>query len=61
MSRQDWTLDSIDAAKAVPYSRADCVIVFRWTGASAGIVAHQVKGVRAALCDDAETLRGARK
>jgi ribose 5-phosphate isomerase B len=32
-----------------------------WTGTGASIAANKVPGVRAALCGDAETARGARK
>jgi len=36
-------------------------IVCCWTGTGASIAANKVTGVRAALCTDAETARGARK
>jgi len=32
-----------------------------WTGTGASIAANKVHGVRAALCTDAETARGARR
>jgi len=32
-----------------------------WTGTGASIAANKVDGIRAALCGDAETARGARK
>ena len=35
-------------------------IVFCWTGTGASIAANKVRGIRAALCHDAETARGAR-
>ena len=35
-------------------------ILFCWTGTGVSIAANKVKGIRAALCDDAETARGAR-
>jgi ribose 5-phosphate isomerase B len=35
--------------------------VFCWTGTGASIAANKVAGVRAALCHDAETARGAKK
>jgi ribose 5-phosphate isomerase B len=35
-------------------------IVCCWTGTGASIAANKVPGVRAALCHDAETARGAR-
>ncbi|MCB0618498.1 MAG: RpiB/LacA/LacB family sugar-phosphate isomerase, partial [Saprospiraceae bacterium] len=34
---------------------------FCWTGTVSSIAANNVKGVRAALCVDAEEVRGARK
>src|SRR5215471_19288941 len=36
-------------------------IVCCWTGTGASIAANKVRGVRAALCVDAETARGARQ
>ena len=35
-------------------------ILFCWTGTGVSIAANKVRGVRAALCGDAETARGAR-
>jgi len=35
-------------------------ILFCWTGTGVSIAANKVKGIRAALCTDAETARGAR-
>jgi ribose 5-phosphate isomerase B len=40
--------------------QADEGIVFCWTGTGASIAANKVRGIRAALCHDAETARGAR-
>ncbi|HLF40045.1 MAG TPA: RpiB/LacA/LacB family sugar-phosphate isomerase [Acidimicrobiia bacterium] len=40
---------------------ADTGVLFCWTGTGASIAANKVRGVRAALCTDAETARGARK
>ena len=39
---------------------ADAGIVCCWTGTGVSIAANKVPGVRAALCTDAETARGAR-
>ena len=36
-------------------------VVCCWTGTGASIAANKVSGVRAALCADAETARGARR
>ena len=41
--------------------RAEQGIVCCWTGTGASIAANKVHGIRAALCGDAETARGARK
>ena len=41
--------------------RAEKGVVCCWTGTGASIAANKVPGVRAALCADAETARGARR
>ena len=56
----DWTLTSSKVAQAVAGGAADQGIVCCWTGTGASIAANKVRGVRAALCHDAETARGAR-
>jgi len=45
----------------VAEGRADQAIVCCWTGTGASMAANKVPGVRAALCADAETARGARR
>jgi ribose 5-phosphate isomerase B len=40
---------------------ADTGVVCCWTGTGVSIAANKVPGVRAALCVDAETARGARR
>ncbi len=57
----DWPLTSGKAAEAVRQGAAEEAIVFCWTGTGASIAANKVAGIRAALCHDAETARGARK
>ena len=59
--RDDWAWASEAAARDVAEGRADQGVVCCWTGTGASIAANKVAGVRAALCDDAETARGARK
>jgi ribose 5-phosphate isomerase B len=59
--RDDWAWASEAAARDVAEGRAEQGIVACWTGTGASIAANKVHGVRAALCDDAETARGARK
>jgi ribose 5-phosphate isomerase B len=59
--RDDWAWASEAAARDVASGAADQAIVCCWTGTGASIAANKVSGVRAALCGDAETARGARK
>src|SRR5687768_9144579 len=59
--RDDWAWASEAAARDVADGRAEQGIVCCWTGTGASIAANKVDGVRAALCGDAETARGARK
>jgi ribose 5-phosphate isomerase B len=47
--------------EAVAEGRADRGVVCCWTGTGVSIAANKVAGVRAALCTDAETARGARR
>jgi ribose 5-phosphate isomerase B len=58
--RDDWAWASEAAARDVAEGRAEQGIVCCWTGTGASIAANKVPGVRAALCGDAETARGAR-
>lgn len=45
---------------AVSGGKADQGVLFCWTGTGVAIAANKVPGVRAALCWDAETAKGAR-
>ena len=56
----DWPDVTSRAAKMVASGEAEEGIVMCWTGTGASILANKFKGVRAALCRDAETARGAR-
>jgi len=47
-------------AEAVAEGGADQGVLLCWTGTGVSIAANKVPGVRAALCGDAETARGAR-
>ncbi len=47
-------------AESVACGRAEEGVLFCWTGTGVSIAANKVPGVRAALCVDAETARGAR-
>jgi ribose 5-phosphate isomerase B len=55
-----WPAVARDVAEAVARGEADEGILFCWTGTGVSIAANKVPGVRAALCGDAETARGAR-
>src|SRR4030081_3872934 len=59
--RDDWAWASEAAARHGAEGRADQAVVACWTGTGASIAANKVAGVRAALCGDAETARGARE
>ena len=59
--RDDWAWASEAAARDVANGAAEHAVVCCWTGTGASIAANKVAGVRAALCADAETARGARK
>ncbi|MGH2983366.1 MAG: RpiB/LacA/LacB family sugar-phosphate isomerase [Solirubrobacterales bacterium] len=59
--RDDWAWASEAAARDVAEGRAEQAIVCCWTGTGASIAANKVPGVRAALCQDAQTAEGARR
>ena len=59
--RDDWAWASEAAARDVAEGAAEQAIICCWTGTGASIAANKVAGVRAALCADAETARGARR
>jgi len=55
-----WPAVAHRVAQMVSRGEADEGVVFCWTGTGASIAANKVPGIRAALCADAETARGAR-
>ncbi len=55
-----WPEVARTVAKKVAGGQADQGVLFCWTGTGVSIAANKVPGVRAALCGDAETARGAR-
>jgi ribose 5-phosphate isomerase B len=59
-AESDWPLVCGRVAEAVATGEADEGIVCCWTGTGASIAANKVPGIRAALCGDAATARGAR-
>jgi ribose 5-phosphate isomerase B len=56
-----WTEVGRLVGEAVAGGHADRGVVCCWTGTGVSIAANKVNGVRAALCTDAETARGARR
>jgi ribose 5-phosphate isomerase B len=58
---EPWPDVGRGVGSAVAAGRAERGIVWCWTGTGVSIAANKVSGVRAALCTDAETARGARR
>lgn len=56
-----WGPTALRVAEAVASGRAERGVVCCWTGTGVSIAANKIAGVRAALCVDAETARGARR
>ncbi len=56
-----WPEAGRAVAEAVAGAAADRGVVCCWTGTGVSMAANKVGGVRAALCTDAETARGARR
>jgi ribose 5-phosphate isomerase B len=56
-----WASIGRAVAMDVAQGRADFGIVCCWTGTGISIAANKVRGVRAALCGDAQTAAGARR
>lgn len=57
----EWADVGEKVAEKVSRGECDQGILFCWTGTGVSIAANKVPGIRAALCTDAETARGARK
>jgi len=57
----DWPDAGRRVGDAVASGGADVGVVCCWTGTGVSIAANKVAGIRAALCTDAETARGARR
>ncbi len=55
-----WPDVAQQVAERVARGGADEGILFCWTGTGVSIAANKVRGIRAALCRDAETAKGAR-
>lgn len=58
---EPWPRVGRAVGEAVACGRADCGVVLCWTATGVSIAANKVRGVRAALCADAQTAAGARK
>ncbi|GAP15569.1 sugar-phosphate isomerase, RpiB/LacA/LacB family [Longilinea arvoryzae] len=56
-----WPEVAACVAHDVAGGAADEGILFCWTGTGVSMAANKVPGIRAALCGDAETARGARQ
>ncbi len=56
-----WSTVALQVAKKVASGAYDNGVLFCWTGTGISLAANKVKGIRAALCNDAETAAGARK
>ncbi len=58
---EPWAVTAVAVAESVARGQHELGIVCCWTGTGVSIAANKVTGIRAALCADAETARGARK
>ena len=56
----DWPAVTLKAMEEIREGRAEEGIVLCWTGTGCSIIANKMPGIRAALCCDAETAKGAR-
>lgn len=56
-----WAEVAQEVGESVSKSKCEQGILFCWTGTGVSMAANKVPGIRAALCFDAETARGARK
>ena len=58
---ETWADTAVSVAESVASGKHELGVVCCWTGTGVSIAANKVPGIRAALCADAETARGARK
>ncbi len=58
---QDWPEVTLKAIDEIKSGRAEEGIILCWTGTGCTLIAKKIPGMRAALCVDAETAKGARK
>ena len=59
-NEEPWAEVALAAAEAVAQGDCDEGVFFCWTGTGISMAANKVPGIRAALCVDPETARGAR-
>ncbi len=57
----EWSAVGEQVGRAVAEGSADQGVLCCWTGTGVSMAANKIAGVRAALCGDAETARGARR
>ena len=57
----EWADVAERVGRQVASGEAEQGVLFCWTGTGVSMAANKVPGVRAALCGDAETARGARR
>ena len=57
----DWVDVGREVGERVASGAVEQGVLFCWTGTGVSIAANKVPGVRAALCGDAETAKGARR
>lgn len=55
-----WPVVARDVAEAVARGEVEEGVLLCWTGTGVSLAANKVPGIRAALCADAQTARGAR-
>lgn len=55
-----WPDVAEEVANLVSTGRADQGVLCCWTGTGVSMAANKIPGIRAALCNDAQTARGAR-
>jgi len=56
-----WSRVAIEVAEKVVKGEFQQAVLFCWTGTGISLAANKVRGIRAALCHDAETASGARQ
>ena len=56
----DWPVVTLQAISLLEQRQADEAIILCWTGTGCTLIANKVPGIRAALCIDAETAKGAK-